>query len=352
MNICIISPNLNPEINVSGISTVVNSIINHNLQHNYFHFELGKRDKKNKYDFDSFKLVFKFFFFHFFIRQNQINLIHQNVPFNLKGIIREFILNKIGKFSKIKTIIHIHGGEYVIRKPTNPILNYCIHSLLNNNEIVIVLSDLEKNSISKNYGFNNSIVLPNSISIKDENFSKIFSKVPIFIFLGRIHQSKGIYEIIEMLNKIKLVFKFKFHLYGDGPLLQFTIEQLNSILGADFFYGGVISGQNKFDALSNADYFLLPSRYGEGLPMALLESMSLGLIPIVTNDGSMNTLIKDKFNGIKVKKNDPYDFLQKTINILNDKTLQLKISQNAFNTVLKYHNIDNYIISLNKIYNL
>jgi glycosyltransferase involved in cell wall biosynthesis len=351
MNILIIAPNLKPEINVSGISTVVNSIINHNFQHNFFHFELGKKDKKNKNYFNSIKLIYNIFYLYFFIRQNQINLIHQNVPFDFKGIIREFILNKICKISRIKTIIHIHGGEYVNRKPTNILLSYCINSLLNNNELVIVLSDLEKQSISKNYGFSNSIVLPNAISIKDKKFSKKFSKIPIFLFLGRIHEDKGILDIVEMFQKLKIHFDFKFLLYGDGPILKSVINKFEFILGSNFFYGGVVSGANKMNFISQADYFLLPSKF-EGLPMALLESMSMGLIPIVTNVGSMDLLIKDGFNGIKVKKNDSHEFLHKTINILNDKTLQIKISENAFNTVLKHHNIDNYIISLNKIYNL
>ena len=104
------------------------------------------------------------------------------------------------------------------------------------------------------------------------------------------------------------------------------------------------------DVIFQADFFLLPSKF-EGLPMALLESMSMGLIPIVTNVGSMDLLIKDGFNGIKVNKNNIDDLYLKTKKILQDSNLQNEISKNAIHTVVNFHNIENYIIALNSIYN-
>jgi glycosyltransferase involved in cell wall biosynthesis len=351
MNILITAPNLNSEVNVSGISTVVNSIIEHNSQHHYFHFEIGKKDKKRSFFIEIIHLVYRILYFPFFLKRHQIDLIHLNVPFNFKGIIREFILNKIGKILKIKTLIHIHGGEFVFTKSSNYLLTYCIKTLLNDNEKVIVLSDLEKNTIGINYGFKHSIVLPNAIFIENQRRIKTFSKVPIFLFIGRIHESKGILEILKMFQKLKNDFDFKFFLFGDGPLKNVIIDDLNKILGDQFVYGGVVSGGKKMEFISQADYFLLPSRYGEGLPMALLESMSLGLIPIVSNDGSMQHLIQDGVNGIKVNKNDVEDLYEKIKIIVRNEEMQSEISKNAIDTVFSSHNIKNYLKDLNAIYN-
>jgi len=351
MNILITAPNLNSEINVSGISTVVNSILEHNIEHNYFHFEIGKKDKKKSFYFEVIHLLIRILFYPFFIHKNQINLIHQNVPFDFKGIIREFILNRIGKLMQIKTILHIHGGEFLFTVPKNYLIKYCIKTLLNTNEKVIVLSELERNILSINYGFNNSYVLPNSVSIQNKTLIKTFSKVPVFLFIGRIHESKGILEILKMFQKLKNDFDFKFFLFGDGPLKNVIIDDLNKILGDQFVYGGVVSGGKKMEVISQADYFLLPSRYGEGLPMALLESMSLGLIPIVSNDGSMEHLIQDGVNGIKVNKNDVEDLYEKINNIVRNQGMQSEISKNAIETVFSSHNIKNYVEDLNAIYN-
>ena len=268
-----------------------------------------------------------------------------------KGIIREFLINRISRFFNVKTIIHIHGGKYLFDKPQNSILNNIVKILLNGNDNVIVLSEIEKNILKINYGFADSYILPNAVIIQNENKIKIFSKVPTFLFLGRIHESKGIYEIIELFEKlIKKDVEFTFVMYGDGPLKEYAVNKLNLFLGNRFIYGGVVSSKNKMDVISKADYFLLPSRYGEGLPLALLEAMSEGLIPIVTNNGSMDSLVQDGFNGIKVNLCYKSDIYLKTLEVLENIQLQMDISKNAILTVSQYHNFKNYIESLNNIY--
>jgi len=350
MNILITAPNLNSKINVSGISTVVKTIIEHNIEHKYFHFEIGKKDKKKSFYVEIIKLILRIVYFSFFLKKNNIDLIHQNIPFDFKGIFREFIINKISIFFKIKIISHIHGGKFLFENSTNLLLRFCIKSILNGSEKVIVLSELEKNILSINYSFNNSIVLSNSIKIQNQALVKTFSKVPVFLFLGRIHLSKGVFEIIDMFKKLNNDFEFKFLMFGDGPLKQQVINELELILGDRFIYGGVVSENNKMNAISKADYFLLPSRFGEGLPMSLLESMSLGLIPIVSNDGSMNSFIQDGVNGIKVKKYDANDLYLKICNIVTNHKLQLEISENAIKTITDYHDINEYVKVLNTIY--
>src|SRR5678816_1608085 len=81
---------------------------------------------------------------------------------------------------------------------------------------------------------------------------------------------------------------------------------MTSVLGEDFHYGGIVSGAEKVKALSAADIFLMPSRY-EGLSMALLEAMAAGCVPIVSNRGSMPTVVEDGRNGFLV---DPGDITQ------------------------------------------
>ena len=322
----------------------------YNHHHHYFHFEIGKKDKKESFYLDYLFLFIRILYYPYFIKKKSIDLIHQNVPFDLKGISREFIFNKINRFIKIKTVIHIHGGEYVFKKPTNKILHYLIKNLLNKNDKILVLSDLERNSLAHLYGFYDSIVLPNAIEIQESFLERNFSIVPVFLFFGRIHESKGILELIELFRKLKYDLKFKFLMCGDGPLKEYATKELNDILGDDFTYGGVVSGNLKSEIFLKADYFLLPSRYGEGLPMALLEAMSFGLIPIVSNDGSMEHLIQDSLNGIKVNKNDLEHLYFKILQVTQNDDLKKSISKNAFNTVNELHNINNYIISLNRIY--
>jgi hypothetical protein len=48
MKIIIISPSLDINVNVSGISSVTKFIIDNNPRHDYYHFELGKKDNEKR----------------------------------------------------------------------------------------------------------------------------------------------------------------------------------------------------------------------------------------------------------------------------------------------------------------
>ena len=53
-----------------------------------------------------------------------------------------------------------------------------------------------------------------------------------------------------------------------------------------------------------ADIFILPSRYREGLGLAILEAMQHGLAVIATRSGGLRELVDDGVTGILVTPND------------------------------------------------
>ena len=46
-SVIIVSPSLDPTVNVSGVSSVVNFIVSNNKNVNYIHFQQGKADKES-----------------------------------------------------------------------------------------------------------------------------------------------------------------------------------------------------------------------------------------------------------------------------------------------------------------
>lgn len=102
----------------------------------------------------------------------------------------------------------------------------------------------------------------------------------IFLFVGRLIESKGIHELIKAFSEINRD-KIKLLIVGEGPFrseLEKLISRLN--LGSNIQLLGSQQNVNKF--FEKADYFVFPSHF-EGLPGALIEAM-MAKVPIIASD--------------------------------------------------------------------
>jgi len=353
LHILITAPSLNRGKNISGISSVVQTIIKNNEKYSYYHYLLGKPDNKNTL-IQILLLLKRLLFFPFSLWKNHIDLVHQNFPFDPKGILREFIINQWCRVFRIPVVLHIHGGIFLMNKTSNKLYLFLVKEIFKNSKAVIVLSNKEKESLLRNYQYPNAFILANCIDVplfvgvkKEKQFP-----VPTFLFMGRIHESKGLNDIFEAFKLLKADnLDWGFILCGDGPLRKSIVPQFESILKDRFKYLGVVSGSDKLNAIRSADYFLLPSWF-EGLPLSLLETMAAGLVPVVTNVGSVNYLVKDGENGIFVEQKNPQDLYQKMKKLILNPDLYKILSMNAKNTIAERCDIKDYIFQLNFIYEI
>lgn len=351
MNILITAPNLNPTKNVSGIATVVQSIIDNNNQHAYYHYILGRLDG-NLSKFNWFiQLLKQILCFPLYLKKKKIELVHQNLPFDPKGLLRESVINIWCRIFKVPVVLHVHGGIFLMNPPKNKFYRFLAKQLFKYSKTVVMLSALEKEAIAKYYNENNTLVLMNSIDTSKFSSSHrtVYGDKPSLLFMGRIHESKGIVDIVSALKILKKETDFRFILCGNGPLREYCINECKQILGNDFEYKGVVFGCEKLNIIKNSDYFILPS-YFEGLPISLLESMSAGLVPIVTNVGSISTVVQNSINGVIVEKHNPQDLYKKLIRIIPNKALFQQLSCNAMTTISAEYDIKSYVSKLNKIY--
>lgn len=125
----------------------------------------------------------------------------------------------------------------------------------------------------------------------------------IFIAVANLKSGKGHDYLIEALQQVQdSGYSFKCFLAGDGPLRETLLRKCRALGLSDriFFLGNV---ENITDYLNASDIFILPS-FSEGLSIALMEAMFMGLASIVTNVGSNPDLVKTDVNGIVVAPGD------------------------------------------------
>lgn len=160
----------------------------------------------------------------------------------------------------------------------------------------------------------NGIAIPGDVRFNDAsqlspNRRSVDARSNIcLLFAGRLERQKNVPFLIEAFaraahqdGRLRLV------LLGNGDM-QPTLERRVVELGIAErvqFAGRV---ENVFDYMREADFFVLPT-FAEGMSNALLEAMSVGLVPIATRVSGSTDLIEDRRTGALFEVNDRASFM-------------------------------------------
>ena len=348
LKILITAPSLDESQNISGISSVVRQIVDcGNLD--YKHFSAGKKDGERqnvRWIFKQSAMPLQFFQT---LKSSKIDVVHINTALNPLSIIRDFALVKTAIFAKVPILLHIHGGKFLAQEFDKVWLKKLAGKMLGMSDKILVLSRLEKEIIETRWENLHVEILENAVATADfANVEKIGNSI---IFLGRLHESKGLNEIIEAVQILKSEnLDFTFRAFGAGDMQDFFVAEMSKILGDKFYFGGIISGKAKQNELNRSDIFILPSRDGEGLPMAMLEAMAAGNIVVVSEMASIGAVVENNFNGFLVEPKNVSQLTETLRNILLNKIDAAKIRRNTRKTVEETYNLQNHIEKLEDIY--
>ena len=100
-----------------------------------------------------------------------------------------------------------------------------------------------------------------------------------------------------------------------------------------------------------ADYFVIPSASGEGLPLVLLEAMACGLPVIATTVGGTPEIIKHMKNGVLVPPRNPEAMAETMSKILSEERLGPTIGEEARRIVENRFTWEENLRQLQEIYN-
>ncbi|MDQ3747590.1 MAG: glycosyltransferase family 4 protein [Acidobacteriota bacterium] len=351
MRILITAPSLDENKNVSGISTLVREIIKHSNAE-FYHFQAGRQDD-DKIDIgwilQQILLTPRFFWT---IYREKIDLVHINTALVPLSIVRDAVLTFTARLANRPVLLHPNGGRFLMEDITSRPLAWTTEKMFRSAGKVLVLSEHERQSITNRWQNLDVRILPNAIATDEvPNVERDLSDEKTIIFLGRLHESKGLHEIIEACRILKNEnFNFQFRCFGAGALKDFFIAEMSKILGEKFYYGGVISGAEKWKRLAESDVFLLPSRYGEGLPLAMLEAMAARCVVVVADVASVRAVIKDGENGLMVEPYNTVQVVEKLKFLLSGEADWEILQRNARATIEENFAITDYVKKLENIY--
>jgi glycosyltransferase involved in cell wall biosynthesis len=158
--------------------------------------------------------------------------------------------------------------------------------------------------------------------------------------VGRLVPSKGQHILIAAVDRlVQQSCPVRLRIAGSGPdesSLQAHAAQLAQ--PSCVCFEGAVDQDRIRTLYAAADIFCLPS-FAEGVPVALMEAMSMGLPCVTTNITGIPELIRDGIEGLLVSPSDLDALVEALAKLIDDATLRQRLANGARKRILEHYNL-------------
>ncbi len=242
----------------------------------------------------------------------------------------------------------------ILRKAMSPFINYFVsvsedlHCWLKNE---VNISEKKLSLITN--GIDTDFYQPfDDTESKYNNFSEKF----IFGHVSRLHPIKNQKFLLESFelackNSQNFMDSCVLIIVGDGP----DRDKLDArVAKSDVLTGRVVFTGSKKDVKSYYNLFdvFVMSSLAEGIPLTLLESMSMATPHLVTSVGGIKEVVKPDITGISLNDEEKQHLSQKMIALFESKGELDSMAHNARQRVVEHYSLHKMIDSYDKIYKM
>ncbi|MDR2229247.1 glycosyltransferase [Elizabethkingia ursingii] len=210
-----------------------------------------------------------------------------------------FFYRRVKIFHTVHNLADKEVGKF-LQKVYNIFFNYLkIYPIAISHEVLKSIKKIygNKHNYLINNGINKPAVSLNLERVNEEIASyKLNDKTKVFLNVGRINKQKNQESLLRVFAEHK---QHLLLIIGNADINNIDLKEKLLINKPD----NVIFLDNKNnvgDYMSLVDFFILSSSY-EGLPITLLEAMSLGSFVLSTPVGGIPDVIENKVNGLLSK---------------------------------------------------
>jgi glycosyltransferase involved in cell wall biosynthesis len=172
----------------------------------------------------------------------------------------------------------------------------------------------------------------------------------IILYLGRINSGKGIKLIVKSFSEVnKIINNIKLVFVGLDEGYSSNVMKLANNLGITdkIIFTGPLLDEQKFQAYSDSDVFLLPSRY-ESFGNTILEAFACNTPVIVTKDCGVTEWISEDMGCII--NYDEEQLKEAILKILTNEKIRVKFEDNCRKLVKTMFNWENIARITEKMY--
>ena len=234
------------------------------------------------------------------LRKNikNFDVIHLTEYYTFQNVVASYYAKKFN----VPYVVSAHGSAIPVSQAGKVFLKKAFiqffgRRILKMASLVIALTEEERRQyVQEGVAKEKIAIIPNGVDLKEflnlspkeklKKRHKIKSSDLVILFLGRIHPKKGVDILVDAFSNLAR--------QKDSPVLvvagseedkayTHSIKQkiITDGLEDKVLFTGFLSTDERREALSSADIFVLPS-HSEGLPIAILEACASGTPVIIT----------------------------------------------------------------------
>jgi glycosyltransferase involved in cell wall biosynthesis len=255
------------------------------------------------------------------------------------SVVRKGLLLHAATILGVPVVLHCHGAEFADELAVMPAARRgLVRGVFSRATHVAVLGEGMVDTVLF-AGARAGVVriAPNPVQLPEHVPSRAPSNRVTALFLGRMSDRKGASKLVRAVALLEpsVRARLQLRMFGDGPVdeIRALVRELG--LRDCVFVGGWLAPEARDGELARADVFVLPS-CNEGLPMALLEAMAWGLVPLVTPVGAIPEVITHRRNGVLVPPGDILALSLAMADLVGDADLRARTAAAARRTAERY----------------
>lgn len=212
------------------------------------------------------------------------DLVHHNSAFDLGSLVRDGMLCAAARLLRTPVFIKIHGSHRTAFGRLAIFKRATRHLILNLSVDLGVLSAAEKEEFVVHWPqlrdrihVVKNIIRQNFIQAEVKDHGKL-----MVFFTSRFVKEKGMFDLLDATPAILSAYPHcRFSFIGGGPdVAAFTQKVEEMGLNHSITYLSNRSFLELIEIYREGGIFVFPSHFPEGMPMALVEAMAVGLLAI------------------------------------------------------------------------